>query len=195
VDVNIASKRGCTPLYSAAQRGRLEIVNLLLEHNADVNKASDSGGTPLSAAAWCGHLEIVKLLIEHNADVNRADKVGYTPLYGAAYQGNLEIVKLLLEHNAAVYAKTNEGKTVLDIAIEKGNAGIIQVLKEAMEMPWDHKRHHLYPLEVRQQISTIFKLGIKQTEFSQLPKDILFVISNFIATGHLLDVCTTRILS
>jgi len=180
-NVNKADEYGQTPLYMAAGGGHLETVKLLIEHNADVNKSNFIGVTPLYRAAAEGHLDIVKLLLEHNADVNKADKYGHIPLYLAAQRGHLEMLKLLIEHNATVYMKTSYGKTVLDVAMYGETT---RLLKEAMKMkiPWSPQRHHLYPPEVRQQISTIFKMSIKQPEFSKLPKEILFIIFEFVAT-------------
>ena len=59
---------GETPLYVACERGRLEVVKLLLEHNANVNLKSRYG-SPIQAAAEMGHEEIVKLLLARGAKV------------------------------------------------------------------------------------------------------------------------------
>lgn len=54
-------KGDCTPLMEAASAGHVEIVKLLLAHNADVNAQSSSGNTPLMYACGGGHTEVVKV--------------------------------------------------------------------------------------------------------------------------------------
>ena len=46
-DVNAKTKRGWTPLHSAADRGRKEIVELLIAEGADVHAKDHKGRTPL----------------------------------------------------------------------------------------------------------------------------------------------------
>ena len=179
-NVNKANEFGDTPLYMAAERGYLEIVNLLIKHNANVNKADKYGVTPLYWAVWKGHLEVVKILVEHNADVNDADKFGQTPLYNAAQKGHLGIVKMLIKHNATVYTKTKNGETVLDAAIHWKNQEIIRIVKEAIEIPWIPQRHHLYPPEVRKRIFTVMCLRMKSTQLNRLPKEIVFIILEYV---------------
>ncbi|KAH9012827.1 ankyrin repeat-containing domain protein [Lactarius deliciosus] len=44
-----------TPLHYAAYYGHLEVVRLLLEHNAEVNSQDDNGYTPLFCASQQGN--------------------------------------------------------------------------------------------------------------------------------------------
>lgn len=46
----------------------LELVKLLLDHNASINQISTQNETALLVAAFCGQLKIVKYLVEHGAD-------------------------------------------------------------------------------------------------------------------------------
>ena len=52
-----------TPLYVAAQLGKLDVVRTLLQAGADVGLAKKNGSTALHIAAAKGHLEVVKELI------------------------------------------------------------------------------------------------------------------------------------
>jgi hypothetical protein len=62
VPVNTRSPKNATPLISAAQYGRTEVVNCLLAAKADVHLRTDAGKTALSLAMEHGHLEVVLIL-------------------------------------------------------------------------------------------------------------------------------------
>jgi len=53
-----------TPLYLAVQIGNLDIVEALLEANANPSLPRNDGSTPLQLASFKGNLEIVKAIIE-----------------------------------------------------------------------------------------------------------------------------------
>ena len=56
--------KGCAPLWAAAASGRLDVVKLLIERNADVDSRTLTGSTPLRVAAHEGHLDVVRCLVE-----------------------------------------------------------------------------------------------------------------------------------
>ena len=65
----------------AAQGGRIDIVRLLLQYNADPDKAAGKdGSSPMYAATIRGDLEVVKELLNHNADPTIARPVRKSPL-------------------------------------------------------------------------------------------------------------------
>ena len=70
----------------AAQRGHLQIVELLVKAGVDIDKAtSETGTTPLHIATKRCHIEVVRLLIDSGADIYRARTVdAATPLQIAA---------------------------------------------------------------------------------------------------------------
>ena len=75
------------PLYLAAKKGRVGIVEVLLQHNADPNHPKlDNGATPVYVAAELGRLLAIQALLAHGADLNQP-KVdnGVTP--GMQYFG------------------------------------------------------------------------------------------------------------
>lgn len=91
--VSVCDQATSTPLFMAAQEGRLEVVQALLEHKALIDVAqSDTGATPLSTATHFGHLEVVRTLVEAGADVNqcRTDD-GASPLFTASDMNRLEV--------------------------------------------------------------------------------------------------------
>jgi ankyrin repeat protein len=56
------------PLHYAADRGHLEVVQLLLDHDADINAVDDSNQTALMFAAICDHAQLFKYLLDRGAD-------------------------------------------------------------------------------------------------------------------------------
>ena len=61
--------RGWTALLNAAFNEHKEIVNILLENNADVNLMGHYY-SPLIAASEKGYKDIVTLLLQKNANIN-----------------------------------------------------------------------------------------------------------------------------
>ncbi len=64
---------GVVSIWSAAQVGNIEIIQLLIEQGADLNSPNFFSGTPLYIAAFNGHLEAVKMLIENGANIEEGN--------------------------------------------------------------------------------------------------------------------------
>ncbi|KAI0246280.1 ankyrin repeat-containing domain protein [Lactifluus subvellereus] len=57
----------------------IEVVQLLLSHNANVNGRNGSGWTPLHSASANGHTKVAQLLLEYGADVDARNEIDDTP--------------------------------------------------------------------------------------------------------------------
>jgi ankyrin repeat protein len=107
-DVKAHDGLGQTPLYAAAERGKADMVKLLLDKGADPNeRLSGSRGdrTPLYAAATRTSdksLETARLLLEHKADPNIVMKSGTVldAVEKLSAQRGAAMVKLLKEFGA-----------------------------------------------------------------------------------------------
>ena len=105
-----------TPLHSAAYYGDLEVVQKLIEYDADVSAVDDQGRTPLYVASEGRNLKdrsVLRLLLEHGADIDARANDGQTPLHNAVAFGALEVAHLLVGHGADVNARAEDGKTPL----------------------------------------------------------------------------------
>lgn len=114
--INSPTHEGRTPLHIAVYRGQLNMVELLLAHNADLRAKDRGGRTPLHEVIVSGSKDVAGLLLAHNANVNARDKEGATPLHWAAERGNSAFVRLLLAYKSDVNAQDNKGRTPLDVA-------------------------------------------------------------------------------
>ncbi|MBN2446205.1 MAG: ankyrin repeat domain-containing protein, partial [Phycisphaerae bacterium] len=140
-------------LHAAAEQGKGEVVEVLLEKGADIDALDEKGRTALQAAAAAGQDEVVRLLLAKGATVDifaasllgMAERVGEllkenpdlvaaarldgrTPLHVAAASGREKIVELLLVNGADVNAIDAEGKTPLHLAASAGHARTVELL-------------------------------------------------------------------
>lgn len=98
---------GVTPLWVACNRGRTEVVRLLLSHEPKplLDVCDGEGDTPLMMAARRGHTEIVQMLVDSGANIYKHDRgnVGQLALTAASYAaatGGAESLRILLEADA-----------------------------------------------------------------------------------------------
>ena len=76
-----------TPLYFAAEQGKLDLVRLFVEHGANVQPGKSTWTNPLEAALRSGYPAVATYLHDHGAAAD--------PLVYAAGSGNLDQVKKL----------------------------------------------------------------------------------------------------
>jgi outer membrane protein assembly factor BamB len=92
-DVNAKARYDVTALHFAADKGHLQVVELLIRHKADLNvRDTFYSTTPLSWAVSKGNTPVVKALIL--AGATGVD----TALASAAGQGNLDLTWFILEN-------------------------------------------------------------------------------------------------
>lgn len=86
---------GAAALFTAILKGRIAVVQSLLNQGVNVNVRTVSGKTPLMAAAYKGYSDIVQMLLDNGADVNAKDGRGDTAEKIAERGGYTRIVELL----------------------------------------------------------------------------------------------------
>lgn len=122
------NKMKVTALMVACQLGLIDIVKVLLAHNADVQALDRLRRTPLIHAAMNGNTHICTFLLFHGADPNHRDSSGNSVLHYAAAYGWSFIVELLLERGADPNAANDWKTTPLSIAFMNGHVGIVRIL-------------------------------------------------------------------
>ncbi|KAJ3277446.1 hypothetical protein HK104_003293 [Borealophlyctis nickersoniae] len=110
-------------LRSAAAKGPVGVVQLLLDKGADLHR---HGRSVLGLAAGGGHADIVQLLFDKGVEL-RDDGVGRTGIIvcEAAKRGHLEVVRLLLEKGADMHFG---GYHALQWAAGKGRLEVARLL-------------------------------------------------------------------
>eukprot|EP00930_Biecheleria_cincta_P059235 TRINITY_DN44990_c0_g1_i1.p1 TRINITY_DN44990_c0_g1~~TRINITY_DN44990_c0_g1_i1.p1 ORF type:complete len:529 (+),score=108.30 TRINITY_DN44990_c0_g1_i1:125-1711(+) len=125
---------GLTPLMTAAQQGRLEAVDLLLQKNASLDMRDSDGWTALMHAVHSQRVDVAKALLAAKADVatpGEGPNGKTTPLILAAAGARPEFCQLLLARRAAIEATDSEGCRALHHASKRGNGAAVMVLLEA----------------------------------------------------------------
>jgi ankyrin repeat protein len=117
-------------LRVAVDNNRVEIVRLLIEHDAEIDTMDLAGDdwTSLMYAAYNGHEEIADILIENGAQIDARNAGDGTPLMLAAGSGRRRIVEKLLDAGADIEAKTVDGQTALITACMGGDAEVVKLL-------------------------------------------------------------------
>ena len=102
-----------TPLMCAADKGHLEIVRWLLQHQANhatetmLTKSQGGPGTQaLHFAAAAGHEAVIAALLDAGANPNAQGKFGRTPLTSALGEGKLACARRLLAGGASASTKS-----------------------------------------------------------------------------------------
>ncbi|CAL8400993.1 unnamed protein product [Gadus morhua 'NCC'] len=107
--VNSSNQEGASPLMMAAVSGQLEVVQLMVDKNADIDKQDGvHGWTALMQATYHGNKDVVKYLLSQGADVHLRAKNGYTAfdLVMLLNDPDTELVRLL----AGVCMQVDKGK-------------------------------------------------------------------------------------
>ena len=136
ININEKDKYGNTALHHACKRGYIDIVKLLLEHDALMNY-NDCDSCPLELAVLYNHYEIIELLVSYKSDPNTFDPVGLTALHLAAEKGSIKILKLLLDGGGKVNILSNHnGNSLIHsaaIGIKGGNNECWDLMKWLFE--------------------------------------------------------------
>jgi ankyrin repeat protein len=130
-DINARWPNGHTPLELACTLAHLEIIEALVEANAQVNTTNHKYETPLffCVNAQMGNPpEAVRYLLSQKADPNHERADGWSPLCLAACSGNVPIIESLLQYKADLEMTNLTGASPVYLAAEKDHAAAIRVL-------------------------------------------------------------------
>lgn len=132
-DIN-AGIENISPLYEAMSQKRTDVIEYLLEKDADTTRIQNDGFYDL---LWCAtaknYLAGLKLIIEHrkkhSIPLNLDIVNGTIPLlYAAAKDGHIDICEYLLQLGAKVDIKIEDGSMPLHIACKNYHFSVVKIL-------------------------------------------------------------------
>ena len=132
---SINTNNVATALYIASQNGHYQVVELLLNQQADPNILNNNGVTALYIASKNGHYQVVELLLKQQANPNVQLPNGQTALYTASQNDHYHVVELLLNHEANPNIKEENDWTTLMIASQNGNYQVVELLLKQQADP------------------------------------------------------------
>jgi uncharacterized protein len=115
--VELKELGGWTALMLATAGGRLDIVQLLLQHGADVNAVNCRGRNALMVT---DNIAAVQLLLDSGADISATDSEGHNALFKAAYEENVSMMEFLVQRGLTITVVSKTGRTLLNVAVLGG---------------------------------------------------------------------------
>ncbi|KAF5896580.1 NF-kappa-B inhibitor alpha-like, partial [Clarias magur] len=100
--LDIYNYEGLSALHMAVQKGRCDLISMLLEAGADVNQTDQGAGR--SALHWAVERQCrpaLELLLRSGANVDQRSYSGHTPLYCALYRPDARLRELLRRAGAS----------------------------------------------------------------------------------------------
>ena len=129
--VNGRGGRQKSPMHIAAERGRADILSLLIDHGAIADGRDGIGQTPLHRASCGGHFEAGKCLLDCGAGINARNNNDQTPLFNVMVYQHVEFARMLLRRGARVNdLDSSFGWTPLHCAVYKGGIQAARLLLE-----------------------------------------------------------------
>eukprot|EP00977_Amphora_coffeiformis_P006430 scaffold1374_cov175-Amphora_coffeaeformis.AAC.1 len=142
VDPNFLKKEyaiGDTPLHCAVSADAIEIVELLLDHNADIEIRDSAGNTALHCHTT--HL-VVRKLMERGANANQVNNAGMTPFHNVCFDGDLASAREMDRANPNFVAN---GETPLYRACIQGRWDVARwLVQERGANPKPRTKHPLF---------------------------------------------------
>jgi len=131
-NVNYMNQEGDTALFAAIEKGYYDMIDLLLDHDADVNlRHKTNGNMALHFAAKAGEPWCLETLIFEGADIDALNAFdGTTALHVAAKAGKLECIRVLIKEGADVNSVAFDGSTPLYVAEQNGKPECLKMLIE-----------------------------------------------------------------
>jgi ankyrin repeat protein len=116
IDAPVTSDKQ-TALHLAVRYNKIDIVNYLIENEANVNCVTSNHWTPLHFACALVRYEIIKILLELYVNVESKTKSGALPLHFLVYQNvpseHLNLLHRLSKDGALINALTSNKETPL----------------------------------------------------------------------------------
>ncbi|CAD5209581.1 unnamed protein product [Bursaphelenchus xylophilus] len=128
-DVKLFDHEEKTPLHVAAENGRTEIVEALIDKfHASINARTKDGSTMLHVAAQAGHSSTALTFLKRGVPLHMPNKTGALGIHAAAAAGFNDVVKMLISRGTNADCKTKDNYTALHVAVQSGQAAVVETL-------------------------------------------------------------------
>lgn len=129
--IEYRGRHGITPLMAAAYPNpNLQMVEFLLERNANVHSMASTHDTALFLAVRTGDIALTRCLIERGSIINHENYMHQTPLWGAVRTDDLAMLKYLVEKKASLTHVDMTERTLLKHAVTHNSMKIVEYLLE-----------------------------------------------------------------
>ncbi len=122
-DVNARDEKGRTPIFYAAERRHLSLIELLHEAGADLNVKDHEGWIPVDMLNFRYRgTKSIAWFLDHGIDIDHQDPNGNTFLHLAVLNEgiwDMEIAEFLVHRGANRSLKNKKGETALDIYLKR----------------------------------------------------------------------------
>ena len=115
-------------MHLAVARLNFEVINLLIQYNADVNARGPTGATSLHYAAEGGNVAAIESILAAGVNIDAPDNSGYSAIHFAALYGHHEAIVKLLEAGASVKALSKSKRNPLHSAVLSGKIAAVTTL-------------------------------------------------------------------
>lgn len=116
-DVNERNLQQETPLMAACCKDHMEIVDFLLEHDADIFAADENGETAFTYACNFGNFSIMERLEKAGADIHTRNNEGNTALFDPVCN-YYDVALLLIKKGIDCTILNNVGKSAAFVLLE-----------------------------------------------------------------------------
>jgi len=133
VDIDACDKYGLTPLMVATQKGLIEMVEYLLQNNADTSKTDTSGKNSLMLACFSGNEAVARRLRSAGLQWDTRDRSGSTCLHYAVDSCSRPFVQWVMSDGAEIEDKdgTSGWTPLLRCAATTGDAEVAGALLDS----------------------------------------------------------------
>ena len=118
-DVNFSDKNGKTLVHIAAEKGFVDMLQILHGNGANLDVKDINGRNIIWYALMKrNNYSIIRWLTQQDVDVKCRDKEGFTPAHHAASTGDLDMLKLLHSNGAHIHQVSRKGYTSIMAAVD-----------------------------------------------------------------------------
>ncbi|CAG4945878.1 unnamed protein product [Parnassius apollo] len=172
---NYGNTENITPLHIVSSQGRLDVMQLLIDHGAMIDVQDFDGHTALHDAALAMQAQALNILLFAGADPEILNESNFTAFHFACYKGCLESVKVLHPFVSNIDQVTASGDSPLMLATMGNCENIVQFLLENGADPHvkDVDGDMALNIALKSGHSSIFKRLLLVTDKDKINRDII----------------------